>query len=194
MSTPKEFFSAAKERIYWQGTVGQGKFDPPLIMKKDLALRNDKDIQKDIDSFWLLCSMPATGPRRDKFLTAKSDFGINNVASEIKKDPENIATIEFTRPLHTDSKVTMELHDDASYVLYLSWGVFTDKASFGKKEFVLGDTLQGVDIEGNAVTLPELIEFPILPAPPQKCSSASFVGAFQALVVGAMAMGASTLF
>ena len=192
MSSPKAFFSAAKERIYWQGTVGQGKFDPPLLMKKDLALRDAPEIRDNVDSYWLLCSMPATGARRDKFLEASTEFGLTSLASEIKKDPANTASIKFTRPLHTDSELTMELHDDASYMLYLSWGITQDSAAIGTKDDVRGDTIAGVDIDGQAIALPELVEFHVLPAPPQRCSSASFISS--ALLVAATAMGIANLF
>ena len=72
ISTPKEYFSDAKERIYWQGTVAEGKFDDPVVMKKGLKIRTDADIASNIDDFWLLCSMPGVGARKDKFLVKDS--------------------------------------------------------------------------------------------------------------------------
>lgn len=120
--------------------MGQKGFDEPYIMKKGLAIRDDPEVKSNIDEFWLLCSMPASGDTFNKYMAPDKDYV--NVETAIKADPDNTATIKFTRTTLPKGDLSMELHDDASYVLYMSWGVFDDKTTSklaGGSEFVLGD-------------------------------------------------------
>lgn len=110
-------------------------------MKKGVSIRTDSSIFNDIDSFWLLCSMPSLGPWKDKFLesdTKKSGF--INVSSQINRDPTNTASISFTRSFATNADNTMNLQGDTNYLIHMSWAVFDNEESYqGGSNIVLGD-------------------------------------------------------
>merc|ERR1719240_2287134 len=128
---PNTFLSARTDRIYWQGTVGDGKFDDPKLFNKDEELRYE--VRLSVNDYWFLSSLAAsedavTDNKRPYFLdTSKSD--IKMTKSEIKKDPVNTALIEFERDLVTESDLTINLQEGAIYILYLSWSVFPNKGS-----------------------------------------------------------------
>ena len=91
-----------------------------------------------------------------------------NIKTAIEKDPSNKATIEFERSLATKSDGTVDLIEDAIYIIYLSWGIFENSAATADGEnIVRGDTIVS-QLDNKKIQ--KLMEFPIEDAPPEKCS------------------------
>ena len=87
-----EFFTERSDRIKFYGTVGNGKFDDPLMISEDRK-------SEYLDNRYWWCSIRDF--EKEYLDSSTQNTNIKVLKSAIFKSPANYAIIEFIRPFIT---------------------------------------------------------------------------------------------